>query len=369
MLFQARSFKRLCFSFVVAACALASLGILLGPRGAAAESSLLPELGLTGLYTDFASKTVDPVNLSYSPQYPLWSDGAAKRRWVHLPKGAAIDASDPDVWDFPAGTKAWKEFLFHGHRVETRLIERLASGEWRFASYAWNADESRATLVPAAGLRDVAEIQPGIRHDIPGVLDCEACHVNQRTELLGFSALQLSPDRDPAAPHAEPRAPGMADLKTLIDRGLIRSFPRAWADRPLRVEAGSATARAAVGYLHANCGNCHNRGGSADVLILLLRHSVAEGVSGEPALVTGLNKIGGFRIPGTAPGETYLIRRGDPACSAVLFRMSSRDPLYQMPPLATKLADAEAVDLVRRWIKDDLSGEERPPAGQGPRHH
>ena len=368
MLFQTRALKRCRSVLVVAACALASVVVFMGPRGTAGESSPPPELGQTGLYSDFAYKTVNPVNLAYSPQYPLWSDGASKLRWAFLPKGAAIDASVPDVWEFPAGAKVWKEFSFHGHRVETRLIERLASGEWRFAAYAWNADESRATLVPAAGLRDVAGIQPGIRHDIPGVLDCEACHVNQRTELLGFSALQLSPDRDPAAPHAERRSPGMVDLKTLIDRGLIRSFPRAWADRPLRIEAGSPTARAALGYLHANCGNCHNPGGSPDVLNLLLRHSVVEGISAEPALVTGLNKTGLFRIPGTAPGETYLIKPGDPGHSSLLFRISSRNPLYQMPPLATKIADADAVGLVRRWIKDDLPGEGRP-AGQPPGHH
>jgi hypothetical protein len=365
MRFQARSAERYLL-LIVAAFAVAAIGLLPALRGSTPESLVPTELGLTGLYSDFASKTVDPVNMAYTPQYPLWSDGASKLRWIFIPRGRSIDASDPDVWDFPIGTKVWKEFSFHGHRVETRLIERVEADEWRFASYAWNADESRAVLVPEAGLRDVAEIRPGLRHDIPGILDCKDCHVNQRPELLGFSALQLSPDRDPAAPHAEKRLPGMIDLMTLIDRGLIRSFPQAWRDRPPRIEAQSSTSRAALGYLHANCGNCHNAGGSLDVLNLLLRHSMAAAVSGEPALKTGLNKTGNFRIPGTAPGETFLIKPGDPEHSAVVYRMSTRNPLYQMPPLGTKLADAEAVDLVRRWIGRDMSGEGRAPAGPVP---
>ena len=44
---------------------------------------------------------IDPRNLAFAPQYPLWTDGAAKRRWISLPPGTAIDASDPENWVFP----------------------------------------------------------------------------------------------------------------------------------------------------------------------------------------------------------------------------------------------------------------------------
>src|SRR5512136_372773 len=66
----------------------------------------------TGLYSDWATKTVAADNLPFSPQYALWSDGAAKLRWLHIPKGGFIDASNPDVWRFPVGTRVWKEFRF-----------------------------------------------------------------------------------------------------------------------------------------------------------------------------------------------------------------------------------------------------------------
>ena len=51
---------------------------------------------------------------------------------------------------------------------------------------------------------DVAEVAPGKWHSIPSREECRACHDSGRTEVLGFTALQLSNDRDPLAPHAEP---------------------------------------------------------------------------------------------------------------------------------------------------------------------
>ena len=51
----------------------------------------------TGLYADWATKTVAAGTLLFSPQYSLWSDGATKTRWMRLPKGTFIDARNPDV--------------------------------------------------------------------------------------------------------------------------------------------------------------------------------------------------------------------------------------------------------------------------------
>ena len=42
-----------------------------------------------------------PEMQSFTPRYALWSDGAAKRRWIRLPAGTTIDTSNTDAWDFP----------------------------------------------------------------------------------------------------------------------------------------------------------------------------------------------------------------------------------------------------------------------------
>src|SRR3712207_2304804 len=107
-----------------------------------------PTLQETGLYADIATLKVDPGHLAFSPQYPLWTDGAAKHRWISLPPGTAIDGSDPDAWVFPIGTRLWKEFSFGGRRIETRYLERRADGQWLYAAYAWSQDGLEAQLAP-----------------------------------------------------------------------------------------------------------------------------------------------------------------------------------------------------------------------------
>jgi len=304
----------------------------------------------TGLYSDWESKTIGPENLPFAPQYPLWTDGAAKSRWIYLPAGTWIDGSDPDVWRFPVGTRIWKEFRF-GRRVETRLIEHTDAG-WQFASYAWAEDESDASLAPELGIARSFEVRTGVWHAIPSRTDCLACHEGSASRVLGFSALQLSSDRDPAAPHAEPVPPGGVNLAALVALGLLRGVPQSLVTTPPRIDAPSAAARAARGYLHANCGICHNGAGPLSSLDFSLAYSL--GSPGEaPAFLTSLSRPSRFKVPG-GTGEEERVRAGEPDRSVLVARMSSRHPLVQMPPLGTKLVDEEAVGLIRRWIEQDL---------------
>jgi hypothetical protein len=69
----------------------------------------LPErLSETGLFVEGSAIQVRPGVLQFSPQYPLWSDGATKQRWIKLPPGTFIDATRADAWTFPRGTRLWK---------------------------------------------------------------------------------------------------------------------------------------------------------------------------------------------------------------------------------------------------------------------
>lgn len=308
-----------------------------------------PRLVDTGLYSDFVSRTVDARNVPYSPQYPLWSDGAAKRRWIYLPPGTAIDASDPEAWRFPVGTKLWKEFAW-SRRVETRYLERTRAG-WIYAAYAWREDESDAVLVDERGARTSQPVAPGRWHVIPAVADCKSCHQGGRTEVLGFGALQLSPDRDPLASHREPLEPGMPTLATLVARGLVRGLPRELVETPPRIAASTPRGRAAMGYLHANCSICHNSVGPLASLGVDLRHPLRRG--GAEAAAAALGRPTRFQVRGAGRPSVW-IDPGAPASSAVVARMASRSPVGQMPPLGSQRVDEEALELIRRWIELDL---------------
>ena len=266
----------------------------------------------------------DPRNLAFSPQYPLWSDGAHKRRWIHLPPGTAIDASRPDAWEFPPGTRLWKEFSLD-RPVETRFIERLADGSWRYATYVWNEEGTDATLAPPEGIAALA-MRDG--YSIPSEPDCRACHESAAVPVLGFSALQLSADRDPLAPHADSRTD--IDLDLLVSRGLIRNL--SGSTRP-RIEASSSIERAALGYLHGNCGHCHNDNETRVTVDLTLAQSVTGGAAHSDRVVHSLLNVGG----------------------RFLARVSARNPQKQMPPIGTRLIDTEALALLERWISQKSS--------------
>ena len=317
------------------------------------QADPLPKLlSETGLYADPASHRVAADNLVYAPQYPLWSDGARKSRWIYLPAGTTIDASRVDSWVFPIGTKLWKEFAFD-RRVETRYMERGADGAWVYGTYVWSADESDATLAPESGIRGAYAVSSELRHDIPGRYDCLSCHQGDPTEVLGFGALQLSPDRDPLAPHADSPPLGAVDLASLASRGLLVNLPAELLRTPPRIAAATPRARAALGYLHANCGGCHNgRGPLANLGMVLAYPLAAAHVTMPPAVATVIGALSEFR--GAAPAN-YRVTAGDAAASVLWRRLSSRNPLLQMPPLGTHEVDAAAVALVTEWIDKDLA--------------
>ena len=311
----------------------------------------------TGLYADFKTLAVDPRHLAFTPQYPLWSDGAAKRRWLSLPPGGVIDGSDPDAWVFPVGTRFWKEFSFRGQRIETRYLERQADGEWLYAAYTWSPDGGEATLTSQKGRRNAYQLAAGRSHTIPSVDDCKACHQGVRSEILGFSTLQLSRDRDPFALHAEPRSFPDVDVNYLIEKGLLIGFPQKLVNTAPRFVAASATERAALGYMHGNCGHCHNDQGPLKNLGLFLRHISADRTQ-SAAVTTTVGHPIKKRAPGQSPDAVLRVEARHPQGSALLERMASRYPPLQMPPLGTELVDKDAVALIYRWI----SGLDASPA-------
>ncbi len=323
-------------------------------RGVVQEPCAPALLSETGLYEASRAGAIARGVRQYSPQYPLWSDGAKKARWIYLPPGTAIDTTVPGDWAFPVGTRFWKEFTFNGRKVETRFLWRAAADRWIFATYAWNEEGTDAVLAPEQGLPGVVEIAPGKRHDLPGSNDCRACHGNARPGPLGFNALQLSTDRDPNAIHGEPLAPGMMTLATLVEEGLLSPARPELVTAPPRIQTTSPRTRAVLGYFAANCGTCHNRSGEIAYAGPSLKHSDIS-VDGDAVAMALLAQATAWQIPGRADGTTHMLDALNPDASAMLVRMRSRRPSSQMPPLGTVLRDDEAIAAVTRWIATDLA--------------
>jgi mono/diheme cytochrome c family protein len=349
---------------VRAAVAAALLEVLAGCGGGGGGPTTPPTpppptsselLSTTGLYTNIATKTVDPRNRPWVPQYVLWSDGGAKERWIFLPPGTRIDTSDMDRWVFPVGTKIYKEFVFQGRRLETRIIEKVGSAptldSWTFKAFVWRADESDATLAPDAGVANAGPTAFGTTHDIPSVTNCRSCHNRGGDAVLGFEALQLSADRDPLAIPAGQLAAGDVTLRELANEGLITHNP----DSQPRVISSTPAGRWSMGLMHGNCGNCHNpasgSAGGSTGLDLRHRHSVTREVD-EPAYATTVNRLNiVYQVEGTVLGvNSYRILAGQPDRSAVVLRMRARGNSHAMPPIASKVVDMDALGLVTDWV-------------------
>jgi hypothetical protein len=343
------------YLIVLSALALAATSEATLARAKENATAPLPQhLRDTGLFVA-GSTSVRPEILLFSPQYPLWSDGATKRRWLSLPAGAFIDAARPDAWEFPRGTRLWKEFAYGTRKVETRFLERVADGSWRFAVYVWNDAGTDAVLAPASGIAAIPVAEaPGGRYPIPAESDCRACHEGAAVPVLGASALQLSPDRDPLAPHADAQQASGADLRGLVARGWLRNLPAKLLADPPRIIASSPTERAALGYLHANCGHCHNDGGSPAPVGLVVAQDAATGAASTARVLQSmLGASSRFRPTGTQ-ATAQLVAPGRADSSVLALRMRSRNPYTQMPPVGTQVADAEGLALIERWINHDL---------------
>jgi len=284
------------------------------PAPAALSETGLFETGASGAYADDV--------LSFSVRYPLWTDGADKRRHLRLPEGTSIDTSDPDQWAFPVGTRLYKEFVVDGVPVETRLLWKTGPGplDWVYVAYLYRDDGSEADAVP-----DGQPDARGTDHDVPPTADCRSCHLGGGDFVLGLGAFQL--DR--------------ATYDAWIASGALPPGT-AWQEPP-----GDDTQREALGYLHGNCGHCH--GGPhpiAERRSLRLRLPV--GVSDPyeaPAWATAANVTAFHDIEGT----TEIIAVGDPDASQLYVRMGLRGDLG-MPPFGTEIADEAARAVIRDWI-------------------
>jgi hypothetical protein len=308
----------------------------------AQSDDFLPEhLSCTGLYSDMAKKQVAKGVQRYEPAYSLWADGLQKARYVYLPPGTTIDASQPSAWVFPVGTRFWKEFQSQdgSKPVETRLYLKRDASEWRQITYEWDA-----ALKDAKRVDQRKDVMVGtLTHTLPEQQDCEDCHKGRRDRILGFEQVLLG----------LPQATGVT-LADLVAQKRLKNF-----EGPTEYHIGPDDESAeayAFGFLHANCGvTCHNDNSNST------GHMVNMKLRLDPAQLDGGDTSGFDAVTTTVgvatqsfkwPGK-MRVAPGSPDDSWLLVLMSMRgDPMQQMPPLASNLVDEDDSDWVRTWISN-----------------
>lgn len=322
-----------------------------GPDPCADAATPPSTLECAGLYADFASQTLSPNAQPYAPAVPLWSDGATKERWIELPAGQAIDATDPNEWTFPIGTKVFKQFTYQGKRVETRLFQKVAANTWVHATYAWNADNTATTISYGA---TVPVDDDGGTWIIPTPDDCDSCHRGRSDRILGFEQVSLGLEG----------ATGLTLLQ-LVVQDLITPPP---ALVNLKVgDDGTGLDAPALSWLHINCGvSCHNANENAQAygagMHLRLDPTLLDGTPPTSTWDPLQSTIDVLCVSGSVAGQPRIVP-GDPSSSVVVQLMSMRGTL-QMPPIASRFVDTTDVAAVADWIQH-LSGADAGPEGGG----
>lgn len=324
---------------------------------AASDGPLPSELRCTGLYGDWEAREYRCDVREYAPAFALWSDGAEKHRYVYLPPGSQVDVTDPESFDYPVGTQFWKEFwLPNGdERVlgETRLMRKTELG-WIYTSYVWSEDGDEA-IQTNDGVLDLL----GTGHTVPTRDQCADCHEGRNDFILGWDFLMLGEG-----------ASGVT-LQDLIDEDRLTVDSSAslpdfsdWLDVTI---PGDSVERAALGYLHANCGvSCHNREDKAKAqstnFYLRLDVDTLDSVQSTDAVVTGINRMPGpqAELPPGPSDEYYDLRPLDRVRSLVVARMNVRTDAA-MPRLGTNVVDDRGVEVVGAWV-DAMSEDRGYPA-------
>jgi uncharacterized repeat protein (TIGR03806 family) len=330
------------------------------------------KLSETGLFESTKDLKPAPGLIPYTVNAALWSDGAAKERYLALPGDGRIDfdaivypygdthPGHPRGWRFPDGTVAVKTFFLDlepgnpasRRRLETRLLhfeqrpgtQEYGDGYWRGYTYVWDDEQTDAILVDRAGMDRTFTIKDktGDRKQtwhFPSRSECIGCHTMPAKYVLGLNTLQMNRDYDYGGRVAN-------QLRTLEHIGVFKApLPKPPEELPRlvdysdRKEPLEARARS---YLHANCAHCHMKwgGGNAEFELLATLDLKAT------RLLTDKPQQGTFGV--NDPG---LLVPGAPERSLILYRMRQTGAA-RMPRIASSVVDEEGVRLVEEWIKE-----------------
>ncbi len=230
-------------------------------------------------------------------------------------------------------------------RIETRMLVRQ-QGEWTGYSYRWNAAQTDAELVPAAGAALELEVPdpsaPDGRRDqtwrFPARTECLTCHSRAAGFILAFTPLQLDRDRKYGRVVNN-------QLRALEHVGVFEgALHRRKNDEPRLVNPYDARApleARARSYLHVNCSVCHVHEGGGNSRMQL-------DLDTPPARMHLLDEEpthDRFDLK-----DARLIAPGSPERSVLFHRISQRGT-GKMPPLVSTEVDREALNMIGDWIR------------------
>jgi uncharacterized repeat protein (TIGR03806 family) len=330
-----------------------------------ADGAIPPLLSQTGVFSDTPKRIASPGLIPYDLNEAFWSDGAAKMRWISVPKGK-IAFSPTGEWRFPAGTVFVKNFDLSTdagpagvlRRLETRILVRDSEGGVYGVVYKWRADGSDADLLTGAETEAIPVKAAGGEDRrqtwyFPSRQDCLTCHTANAGGVLGVKTRQINRSFTYASgvTDNELRAWNHIGLfEPAINEDAIRTYPA--------LVAAGDTSRSledrARSYLDANCAQCHRPGGTIANFDARFDTPLAD-----QALIDGPVVID-QRID-----RPRVISPHDIWRSIAYMRVATVGDI-RMPPLARETIDEKGVQLLGEWINSLPGRAVLPPPSIAP---
>lgn len=325
-------------------------------------------LSQTGAFADLATLAPAAGLIPYDVNSPLWSDGAAKARWVAVPTDGAPYGAGETVgfaangeWVFPVGSVLVKHFELGVNetnpaaikRLETRFMVHATNNTWYGLTYKWRSDHSDADLLPGGLLEDVAIQTPSTVitqvWQYPGRQDCLTCHNETANRVLGVKTRQLNGDMlYPSTGIADNQLRTWSHLG-LFDITLNETNIPAY-DKMVEVTNATAGLELRVrSYLDANCAHCHRPNGVAALFDTRFDTPLEQQGLVNGAVVDPLGIPGAKIIAPQSLSQSLLYQR-DNTLGAT-----------QMPPLARNVIHTNYIDALAQWI-NSLPVPAGPPA-------
>jgi uncharacterized repeat protein (TIGR03806 family) len=334
-----------------------SLGAAPWPAPVALEALLAetpaPTLDAYRLFTDPGGRAPNAGVTPYALNTPLFSDHAAKSRFIFLPPGTKAGYRATGPLDLPVGAALVKTFAYPSdlrqpgigvRKIETRLLIHQTRG-WVALTYLWNAEQNQAVL-KRAGTRlpvqviDMAGLPLTIDYAVPNVNQCKECHgVSGELSPIGPKARNLNGD-------FTYRTGPENQLAHWTRVGLLAGAPPP-AQAPRTAvwnDAHEPLDDRARAYLDANCGHCHNPQGMASNSGLFLHLEETD----PSARGLGKHPVAAGRGSGDLAVDVVP---GRPEASILLYRMRSREPGVMMPELGRSVVDEDGVALIAAYLK------------------
>ncbi len=321
-----------------------------------------------GLFKSIPDQIPEDGVIPYEVTAPLFTDDAAKLRFVQLPDGAQIDYDEIERWTNPPGTIYIKTFAYPVDArqpelglqlLETRLLVFHESGADTWTYVYPDGDNSDAERINFGPVLDVSYTDAlgdviSLNYEVPSVPQCKECH-GIATRSLGPSTGMFNRDND--------YGDGIGvqnQIDYMHSLGMFDQEPEPVIEQRTTYVSDPAVNDIASlhdrvrSYLDSNCAHCHAPAPFGEISDkgLYLDYQSMDPDTGTSFFTWGVCKPQSSGGNGLDCDQALDVVPGDPDSSLLICRMESIAAGERMAPLGRTIVHVEGVALLRQWVQE-----------------